>query len=1321
VAAGDGYAGAIATDYLLYTWGLNTSGQLGLDNAISTSSPILVGNRLNSNTKSPILAAYGSWATASAGVSYSLGIQEDATLWAWGINNVYQLGLGDIITRSSIVQIGSGSIAFTDSSTNAFTISVNGAPYMVSTESPYANYPYDVGTYGGSAYFDGADDYLYITDAVAGTSLQMGTGDFTIECWIYSIISQPTNSGVFSKGSQAGSGFTLNVSATSIAVNGISLSSANTITLNVWHHVALVRYSGTAYLYVDGIRRDSVPDSQNFNQTNDFKIGQSRTTGNFNGYISDFRVVKGTAVYTDATYTVPTEPLTDVSGTNLLTVRYIDTSSTNAYVDVSAGNSTSAAIRVNNLLYTWGLGTSGQLGDNSAVTKSLPTQVGTSSWSIVPRSGSVHMIGSQIDYLLYGFGNNAQGQLGTNTVTNRSNPILVRGVNVVTNSPTLVESQWDEVSAGLSYTAGISSTNLYTWGLNSSGQIGDGTTITKSSPTLIGAAVTVTDASANGFAITLNKAAAITTNNIPFPNNTIAISLNLTKSGNQKGNSDYISFPTSAAVTWGGYANYTIECWIYITGYGGVASTLLSVGTGGSATYGRWVIRNDGSIYYSPGTGAWAWNDATIVSTAAGVVELNAWRHVAIVKEGAQVSLYYNGNREAYDATNTFNATSTGTVFIGSNYDDWNGLGAYIKGYISNFRMTSAALYSGTTYTVPTSIFTVDNDTQLLIMGEANFSAQYNEVFTGSAATYAIRTDGNFYAWGLGTTGQVTGHMLAISRSNPNQIGNNYINTNVSSPALIGTGSWSQVSAGMSASAAIRSDGKLFVWGRASEGQIGNSSTIQRSSPVQIGTESWTTVSLREYHTAAINTAGELYTWGQNVIGQLGLTNVNAAGDKISRSSPVLVGSAYSITDVSGQSNIITRVGTTFTTTNVPVVGSVSVNFNGTTDYLRVDTALDIFTVNTDVFTIEGYIFPTSGASTFFLGINGATSGSNIVVFGPTSQTYSAGTNVNLTTSFPLSTWSHFAVSFDGATARFFNNGEIVSTGAGVPGTLANCVLLFGCEADSAGAGSLGNFFSGNLSNLRIVKQCLYFGAFTPPTGILTDSTVGTSGANVAASLTGTVSLLTLTTEAATINGGVPVYFSDVSTGSSTTGAVRSDGLLFMWGSGTRAELGNNSLIDRSSPVQVGPVGIGASNTSYTSVNAGYFYSGAIGSNGLLYMWGFNTAQTNFPSIWYNATARSNPTQIDGVYATTAAATKVPIRSGNSSWTQVEAGNSFSSGLYYKTAGQNGLLYTWGLNSIGQLGLNDTVNRSSPAQVGVNTYLTTTVGSSNAGAIGKAT
>jgi alpha-tubulin suppressor-like RCC1 family protein len=120
-------------------------------------------------------------------------------------------------------------------------------------------------------------------------------------------------------------------------------------------------------------------------------------------------------------------------------------------------------------------------------------------------------------------------------------------------------------------------------------------------------------------------------------------------------------------------------------------------------------------------------------------------------------------------------------------------------------------------------------------------------------------------------------------------------------------------------------------------------------------------------------------------------------------------------------------------------------------------------------------------------------------------------------------------------------------------------------------------------------------------------------------------------------------------------------------------------------------------------------------------MWGFNTAQTNFPSIWYNAVARSNPTQIDGLYATTAAATKVPIRSGNSSWTQVEAGNSFSSGLYYRTAGVNGLLYTWGLNSIGQLGLNDTINRSSPVQIGQNTFLSTTVGTSNTGAIGKAT
>ena len=173
-----------------------------------------------------------------------------------------------------------------------------------------------------------------------------------------------------------------------------------------------------------------------------------------------------------------------------------------------------------------------------------------------------------------------------------------------------------------------------------------------------------------------------------------------------------------------------------------------------------------------------------------------------------------------------------------------------------------------------------------------------------------------------------------------------------------------------------------------------------------------------------------------------------------------------------------------------------------------------------------------------------------------------------------------------------------------------------------------------------------------------------------------------------------------------------------MWGVGTSGQLGNNAILSRSSPVQV--TGVGTS--SWTSISAGNSFIGGIQSSGELYMWGANpVGSANFGDIWYNATSRSNPIQFGNTYASTANPTRVPIKNGNSSWTQVSAGNSASVGLLYRTAGQNGLLFTWGLNSSGQLGDNTTINKSSPVQIGVNTYLSVTTGTSNAGAIGKAT
>jgi alpha-tubulin suppressor-like RCC1 family protein len=93
ISAGDGHSLAIKTDGSLWAWGFGTSGRLGLGDAINQSSPVQVG-------------ALTDWASVSAGEIHSLAIKTDGSLWAWGRGDNGELGLGDIIGRSSPVQVG---------------------------------------------------------------------------------------------------------------------------------------------------------------------------------------------------------------------------------------------------------------------------------------------------------------------------------------------------------------------------------------------------------------------------------------------------------------------------------------------------------------------------------------------------------------------------------------------------------------------------------------------------------------------------------------------------------------------------------------------------------------------------------------------------------------------------------------------------------------------------------------------------------------------------------------------------------------------------------------------------------------------------------------------------------------------------------------------------------------------------------------------------------------------------------------------------------------------------------------------------------------
>ena len=88
-----GHALAIKTDGTLWSWGYNASGQLGLNDIVHRSSPVQVG-------------ALTTWSLISAGAAHSLAIKTDGTLWSWGQNSNGQLGQNDIVHRSSPVQVG---------------------------------------------------------------------------------------------------------------------------------------------------------------------------------------------------------------------------------------------------------------------------------------------------------------------------------------------------------------------------------------------------------------------------------------------------------------------------------------------------------------------------------------------------------------------------------------------------------------------------------------------------------------------------------------------------------------------------------------------------------------------------------------------------------------------------------------------------------------------------------------------------------------------------------------------------------------------------------------------------------------------------------------------------------------------------------------------------------------------------------------------------------------------------------------------------------------------------------------------------------------
>jgi len=158
----------------------------------------------------------------------------------------------------------------------------------------------------------------------------------------------------------------------------------------------------------------------------------------------------------------------------------VQVGSSNAWVSVALGQGHTVALRGDGTLWTWGSNGNGQLGDGTYANRSLPTQVGTATNWVSVSAGYAYTVAIRADGTLWGWGWNGFGQLGDGTTTQRNAPVQIGPA-----------TGWATISAGQYHLLAVRADGtLWGCGRNTDGQLGDGSTTNRSTLVQGGLAVT---------------------------------------------------------------------------------------------------------------------------------------------------------------------------------------------------------------------------------------------------------------------------------------------------------------------------------------------------------------------------------------------------------------------------------------------------------------------------------------------------------------------------------------------------------------------------------------------------------------------------------------------------------------------------------------------------------------------------------------------------------------------------------------------------------------------------------------------------------------
>jgi hypothetical protein len=611
---------------------------------------------------------------------------------------------------------------FVDGSTNNFTITRNGNTTQ-GTFSPYGD--------NWSNFFDGTDDYLSIAD---NANLRAGSGTFTIEAWIYRNATGAAHT-IYAKGG-ASTGIVFQVASTNVlrfTHTTTNIDSTGTIGLATWTHVAVVREgTGTneTKLYINGTQDGTGTVSTDFTQTEEVRIGTDRSAAaDFNGYISNLRFVKGTAVYTGA-FTVPTSPLTAISNTQLLTCksnRFRDESA-NAFTVTRNNNASVQRFSPFSPTAAYASGTIGGsgyfdgTGDNLSISSATGLcdfaagqaftfqvwlyRLGTGSMLFIQGGSNTFQVfvGSSTGGWGYGKAGVADVLTGAGAApigawshcaicrdTSNRSRIWVNGVSVASST----SDTYSYNTAATYIGSNSASSSSFVQGYLSDMRILKGQALydPTSSANIDVPAAPLSAVTNTSFLLNFQNAAILDNAMMAVPETVGNAQIDTTtkKFGTGSlefdGTGDYLTIRSSDTLVMG-TGDFTVEFWIYL-----VART----------TYGYVFASGPGTndlfvSFDTNGNFLRLTNQATVFAVT-GTIALTTWTHIAVVRSGSSSKIYVDGTGgTAVTCTTNFTATapSVGASNTGTNP---------MNGFIDDLRITKGVARYTANFTAPTAAF----------------------------------------------------------------------------------------------------------------------------------------------------------------------------------------------------------------------------------------------------------------------------------------------------------------------------------------------------------------------------------------------------------------------------------------------------------------------------------------------------------------------------------------------------------------------------------------------------------------------------------------